>query len=214
VRYGGKNLVIDWGEDWLGKIPPLRPVAILITHAHPDHAGGLKNGAPCPVYATEEAWREMEKFALTTPKVVEPRRPFSLGKFEIEAFPVAHSARSPAVGYRIAGGRAALFYVPDVVYIPDREEAFADIKLYIGDGATLARSMIRKTPEGILFGHAPMRTQLTWCRKEGITRAVFTHCGSEIVREEERLTTRLQEYARERQVEAEIAHDGLQLILH
>lgn len=31
------------------------------------------------------------------------------------------------------------------------------------------------------LGHAPVRSQLDWCRAQSVTRAVFTHCGSQIV---------------------------------
>jgi glyoxylase-like metal-dependent hydrolase (beta-lactamase superfamily II) len=30
--------VIDCGLDWLGKLKRVRPTAIVLTHAHPDHA--------------------------------------------------------------------------------------------------------------------------------------------------------------------------------
>ena len=35
--------MIDCGLDWLGKFEKLQPDAIVLTHAHPDHAWGLKN---------------------------------------------------------------------------------------------------------------------------------------------------------------------------
>ena len=62
--------------------------------------------------------------------------------------------------------------------------------------------------------HAPIRTQLTWCQKEGVPRAIFTHCGSEIVEGDERtLGAKIREMAEERGVTAEIAHDGMEVIL-
>ena len=41
------------------------------------------------------------------------------------------------------------------------------------------RPVVRR--DGALIGHAPIRTQLEWCAREGVRRGVFTHCGSGIV---------------------------------
>jgi hypothetical protein len=38
--------------------------------------------------------------------------------------------------------------------------------------------------QGTLIGHAPIVEQLRWCRQAAVRRAVFTHCGSQIVRME------------------------------
>ena len=59
-----------------------------------------------------------------------------------------------------------------------------------------------------------MRTQLTWCAKEGVPRAIITHCGWEIVTKNERkLSENLYAMAAERGVEARIAYDGMKLVL-
>jgi len=59
-----------------------------------------------------------------------------------------------------------------------------------------------------------VRTQLTWCAKEGIPRAIITHCGSEIVTKDERkLSEKLYATAAERGIEARIAYDGMKLVL-
>lgn len=62
VSYYLHHVMVDCGEDWLGHVDELSPApeAIIITHAHPDHAWGLKEGAPCPVYATGASWETME----------------------------------------------------------------------------------------------------------------------------------------------------------
>jgi glyoxylase-like metal-dependent hydrolase (beta-lactamase superfamily II) len=57
VSYRGANVMIDAGLDWLGKLKRVDPSAIVLTHAHPDHAWGLKRGAPCPVYAPQKTWQ-------------------------------------------------------------------------------------------------------------------------------------------------------------
>lgn len=213
VSYYGRRVMIDCGEDWLGELGSLNPEAILITHAHPDHAWGLKEGAPCPVYATTDAWEEMGSYPVAERGEVAPRAPFTVAGISFEFFPVEHSTCAPAGGYRITAGRVTVFYVPDVVYIPDREQAMRGAKLYVGDGATITRSMVRKIGDN-LVGHTPIRTQLTWCQKEGVPRAIFTHCGSRIVKGDERtLGAEIRQLADERGVEAEIAHDGLEVIL-
>lgn len=44
-----------------------------------------------------------------------------------------------------------ILYVPDVVWIRDREGAMSGVKLHVGDGATITRSMVRRI-EGTLIG--------------------------------------------------------------
>jgi hypothetical protein len=94
-----------------------------------------------------------------------------------------------------------------------RGEALRGIRLYIRDGATLHRPTIRKK-NGSLIGHSAIRTQLAWCRQPGVPIALFTHCGSEIVRARPRTMRPL---ARDpgpvHGVETSIAVDGMEVIL-
>jgi phosphoribosyl 1,2-cyclic phosphodiesterase len=213
VSYLGRAVAIDCGEDWLGHLDTWEVEAILVTHAHPDHAWGLREGAPCPVYATEESWQVMDGYDVRDRKNVVPRTPIGIESMIFEAFPVEHSTRAPAVGYRITAGEVSVFYVPDVVWIRDREDALSGTRLYIGDGATITRSMVRKSAEK-LIGHTPIRTQLTWCQKEGVPWAVFTHCGAEIVDgNEQAAASQIEDLAKQRGVRAQIAYDGLELVL-
>jgi len=213
VSYYDADVMIDCGADWKGAFEEIGPDAIVLTHAHPDHAFGLADGADCPVYATAETWSSIADYPIDERIEVKPREAFEIGGISFEAFPVMHSLRAPAVGYRIAAGRTAIFYVPDVVDVHDRAAALQGVELFIGDGATLTRSMVRRK-DGKLFGHTTVRAQIGWCQQAGIPRALFTHCGREIVEGDERtLGPKVAAMGRERGVDAAIAHDGMSVVL-
>lgn len=81
--------------------------------------------------------------------------------------------------------RGAVFSVPDVVRIWDQSEALRGVDIYIGDGASIARPILRTRAKTVI-GHVSIRTQIEWCREERIRRAIFSHCGSEIVKGEQK----------------------------
>jgi phosphoribosyl 1,2-cyclic phosphodiesterase len=206
-----ERVLIDCGADWLGKLKALHPQAIILTHSHPDHAGGLKRGAPCTVYATAQTWDGLKRYPVRDRETIDPRQPVRIGDMEFEAFSVEHSLIAPAVGYRITSDGVAVFYVPDLVSIHERHEALTGVQLYIGDGTSIIRPILRRRAE-VLIGHASVRDQLDWCREEGVSRAVITHCGSQIVKADARaVAARVQALGRERGMQVAIAHDGLKV---
>jgi phosphoribosyl 1,2-cyclic phosphodiesterase len=92
--------MIDCGADWLEYQKRVDPTAIVITHAHADHAAGLAKGTACPVHATEETWALLQHYPVQHRKHVCHREPFSIDTVSFEAFPVEHSLLAPTVGYR------------------------------------------------------------------------------------------------------------------
>lgn len=126
--------MIDCGTDWLGRLCAIAPTAIVLTHAHPDHASGLAEGAPCPVYATKETWELLNRYPIHDRHRMPLRKSATIGGLGFEAFPVRHSIRAPAVGYRVSAGNSSFFYLPDVAEFPNASAALRGIDLYIGDG--------------------------------------------------------------------------------
>jgi hypothetical protein len=122
----------------------------------------LARGAACPVYATEQTWSLIDRFPLVDRHRVEPGYPFRIGTIGFEAFSVEHSLRTPAVVYRVTAGRTAFLCVPDLAAFRERAEALRGIALYIGDGATVTRFIVRQRNHESI-GHAPVFRQLAWC---------------------------------------------------
>jgi phosphoribosyl 1,2-cyclic phosphodiesterase len=207
------RLLVDCGKDWLGRLGRLHPTAIVLSHAHEDHAAGIEKGAACAVYATASTWRALAKWPLPIRCVLPERRALVVAGLRLEAWPVEHSLIAPAVGFRIADRSARIFYVPDVARLRDPVAALRDIDVYIGDGATLTRSLVRSRGS-VRIGHASIQTQLEWCANARVRRAVFTHCGSAIVRSDPRhLALTLRALSREYGVATRIAHDGMTMIV-
>jgi phosphoribosyl 1,2-cyclic phosphodiesterase len=212
VSCNGKGIILDRGEDWIANDEWFGADAVLVTHAHPDHAWGLKQGTPVPVYASHDSWDLMKTFKVADRREVEFGKTESVGDIKFVPYKVEHSTRAPALCYRISCGAHHLVYAPDLVYIYERQEALSGCEIYIGDGSTVDRSFVRKRGES-LIGHTPVRTELTWCQKEGVPLMIVTHCGTQIVDNEEAMIQRIDEFARQRHVKAAVAFDGMELEL-
>jgi len=92
-----------------------------------------------------------------------------------------------------------------------RHQARSAIALYIGDGASITRPLLRRRANTTI-GHASVRDQLNWCHEEGVQQAVITHCGSQIVKTEPgAVAMRIGELGSERGVHVVAAHDGLEI---
>jgi phosphoribosyl 1,2-cyclic phosphodiesterase len=181
VEQDDARIMIDCGSDWLHRLHAVAPTAIVLTHAHADHAAGLVNGAPCPVYATAATWKLLGRLPILDRRTMPLRRAVLIGGVRFSAVPVQHSIRAPAVGYRVSANGCSFFYVPDVAELPGASDALRGIDVYIGDGSAIGRSMVRRKG-GEWVGHASIVRQLGWCANAHVGRVVFTHCGSPIVR--------------------------------
>jgi phosphoribosyl 1,2-cyclic phosphodiesterase len=208
-----RRVCIDCGADWLDKMNANELAAIVLTHAHPDHADGLRHGAPCKVYATQDTWRRLNRWPIRDRAVISARRPFTIASCRLEAFPVEHSLIAPAVGYRITVGGVSVFYVPDVAAILNRHEALSGVVLYIGDGASIVRPLLRRRNSSQI-GHASIRDQLDWCCDENVRNVVITHCGSQIVRgDSDVVRAKIKTLGDDRGMEVVVARDGLDITI-
>lgn len=155
----------------------------------------------------------MNKYPIERRYVMKPRKKTIICGVTFETFPVIHSLLAPGVGYRITAGKATLFCVHDLISIEERHAALHGAKLYIGDGATITRPLVRRKGD-LLFGHTTIRAQLGWCQKERVPRCIITHCGSQIVEHKQRVVgAKIEAMGRERGVSVSIAYDGMEIIV-
>lgn len=180
VEGSGGRLLVDFGKDWEGRWGELSPDKLLLTHAHPDHVGGLSGDPGCVVYASEETWSRLGQLQVARKRILSPGQRHSICGVRITAFPVQHSLRAPAVALRIGAGAATCLYASDVLKIFDVERVLRGVRLYIGDGSSPFSPIVRRQ-ENTETGHASIRRQLEWCAEAGVPEAIFTHCGSSLV---------------------------------
>ena len=135
------------------------------------------------MYAAQAIWEVLGEYPIKERIVIAYEEPFFIGTLQFEAFFVEHSFWAFAVGYRITAGKKTIFCVHDLMKIKHRSKALQDIDLYIGDGASFNHPIIRYK-DGIPFGHTTIKEQIAWCKQERVPRAIFTHCGSQIVKDE------------------------------
>ncbi len=202
------RVMIDCGSDWLEELPQLAPDALLLTHAHTDHSAGLARGAPCPVYATAEAWQSLLEYPLADRRQLATGQRLTVNGLLVEAMPLHHSLRAPAVGLRMQADSTCLFYAPDVAALAEPAAALQGVDLYIGDGSALDETLLRRE-QGLPCGHAPIPDQLQWCHEAGVSSMIITHCGEAIIADEETVCHQLAAAAAALNIDLIIAHDGL-----
>jgi ribonuclease BN (tRNA processing enzyme) len=216
LETGGFRLLCDFGENRKGLLSKIAPDAVFVSHAHPDHGGGLAEGTSVPVLASAITHEITRDFALGRRVTLVPERAARVGPLRITAFPVVHSIRCPCVAARIETPEGVVVYSGDVVAFEDPGKALTGAALYVGDGSTLKGSLVRRHASGVLVGHTTVRAQLGWLDAHGVPRAVFSHFGKgPIEMGEKALAEALKALAAERapRCDATASRDGLELDL-
>ncbi|MBM3706202.1 MAG: hypothetical protein FJW66_06740 [Actinobacteria bacterium] len=235
------SIIIDFGEKHSEMLSGMINDfdGLLITHAHPDHYVWTKRDEPAitiPVYLTEKALNYGIKRPVN-PVVIEPGVTFNIKQFEITPFDVIHSIRCPAVCFKITWSRKKeasaktetaeiqngkklkedMKEIKNIIYAPDildtrlpKEEVLEEIDMLVADGSSFDVNLVRKR-DGMLYGHAMIRTIANWCLKYKIPELIVTHCGKQIVTGDEKFFTERINDISGGNLAFRIAYDGLEM---
>jgi ribonuclease BN (tRNA processing enzyme) len=184
IEYRKFKILIDHGIRSGKTINQIKPNAVLVTHAHPDHYVWTKKDEKTriPVYATRETI-SYGKFKPENYKIINPGKRFGLGHFSIIPGRVMHSLKCPGICFRISAGNKNIIFTGDLVDIINKNKILKNADYYIGDGSSIKANLVRKKGKKF-FGHARITTQINWCRKFSIKNMIFTHLGKETIRKE------------------------------
>lgn len=196
------NILIDCGPDFRQQIlragaPPLD--ALLITHSHYDHVGGIDdlrpycnipalrhgNAGPFPVYCTQDVAHDLrtrvpycfaEHLYPGVPTynihIIKPFEPFDIDDIHILPVSIMHAAL-PILGYRI--------YTPDrqhsIAYVTDCKTMPHETIEALRGTDTLIINALRHTPH---MSHISLSEALTLIERINPRQALLTHLSHEM----------------------------------
>ncbi len=188
VITGRGTLLLDAGPDIIYQLKKLhlKPDVILLTHEHPDANWGIRYLPDVKVYSEKNG-------NLTHGK------PMDILGVNVTPFRVQHSLNAPATGFRLEVGNKVIVYLGDTANLVGTRQWVNDADIVFADGSILNRR---------LPGHAPIAKQLVYFKKWNVKRVLFTHIGHETLPHDE-----LASFVQKKFERAEIAYDGMQIVL-
>ncbi|MEI6455816.1 MAG: MBL fold metallo-hydrolase [bacterium] len=215
IEYEGVRIVVDCGPDFRQQMLRERITsidALLITHGHKDHLGGLDdvrafnyiNQRPADVYATTEVQKIIRReFFYAFRKDPYPgvpeinlhtfgNKPIDIGGITITPIKAVHFNKRHVFGFRIGD----FSYITDAKFIPEKE------KKKIKGSKILVLNALRKK---VHYSHFNLEEAVSIINEIGPDMGYLTHISHQM--------GRYKDISRELPSNVKIAYDGLSINL-
>ncbi len=199
ISVGGKYIQFDAGNPQ--KDTKIKPAALFITHAHPDHIGHIEDFTDIPVYAIEDVWKHVDPKKFDNPIPLRMNEPITIAGFIIEPFKVEHSKKVETCGYLIHDNQRKISYVPDVIRLtPEAKKCMKDNDIWFIDGSSYTRDIVNED-----YGHASIKTVMEWAKELKPKAIYFLHIGKDTVAHKQEAL----EYAKKIVPQSYMCQDGM-----
>ncbi len=202
LEIDSQNILVDCGPDFSQqrrKYEVKSIDALLITHPHPDHIGGLDDltpykrantdWKPIPAYAHPDAWKAIKEgrgfgYLVGTQqegKVLEERTiesgtAFSIGEVTVTPFKTFHGQFAPgSVGYIFDCEGKRIVYTSDFSYVEDGEKRITEKPIDI----LIIEANWFNEPKKNPWGHMSFQRAIEFIKKWNPSEVYFVHFGDE-----------------------------------
>jgi len=199
ISYGVERILIDNVRD--------DATAIIVSNAR--NGRRLKEKQlSIPVHLNKFTQKLLSKEEYPFRRKIFWKNPFYVSSVKITPIPVVHSQKAPTTGLMFEVNNQKVAYLPSVLDLHDRS-VLNGVNLYIGDGKSLDRDLVRQW-KGKKYGHASIRTQLSWLQAAKVPRVIFTNLGKWAV---DKKVTRSVFEALSQEFSIEVAEDNCEVYI-
>lgn len=189
---GQTKIMIDYGKlnQGLDVVENENPDYVLISHGHPDHVCeeilNFSIEKKRKIFASRHTFKSFDNKKMLGDlgsNVFKNKEPFNLGKFKITPCQVLHSVLHPMTIFAIENKGIKIVLSTDILgfHSGDREKIFKDADVWIADGSSITKDLIRyhkekKEP----YGHTAFVNSIKWL-KDNKPLILLTHLGKQAI---------------------------------
>jgi ribonuclease BN (tRNA processing enzyme) len=201
------ELLLDLGEREFLRYEPGR---VLLTHLHPDHAFFMRPAEKAAIDIPMFAPEPYRANGIMVSKLGGRR---DMGGYAVRPIPTIHSHRLESQAYLVEYGGRRVLYTGDLIWIKKwYTRYFKNLDLVITEASFMRKEgMVRRNEEsGKIYGHAGVPRLVEYFSRYSDT-IVLVHFGSWFYRNNREAHKKIDQLARQHDVDIRAGYDGLEL---